>query len=137
MLRTRENSDVFNSRDEIYLLFTLKKQISSTYLKTIPTAVAGTLSVGEIAGNDTDANIAVGETKRILCSLVIPDESIYDLKVSVTIPAADVGKLEIGDAAIFSAGENLPCIDTNLAPTITSVYVLRFTRLFEIPGPRS
>ena len=31
MLRTRENSDVFNSRDEIYLVFTSKKQISSIY----------------------------------------------------------------------------------------------------------
>ena len=29
MLRTRENSDVFNSLDEIYLVFTSKKQISS------------------------------------------------------------------------------------------------------------
>ena len=29
MLRTRENSDVFNSLDEIYLVFTPKKQISS------------------------------------------------------------------------------------------------------------
>ena len=29
MLRTRENSDVFNSLDEIYLVFTEKKQISS------------------------------------------------------------------------------------------------------------
>ena len=28
LLRTRENSDVFNSRDEIYLVFTSKKQIS-------------------------------------------------------------------------------------------------------------
>ena len=28
MLRTRENSDVFNSLDEIYLVFTPKKQIS-------------------------------------------------------------------------------------------------------------
>ena len=27
MLRTRENSDVFNSLDEIYLVFTSKKQI--------------------------------------------------------------------------------------------------------------
>ena len=31
MLRTRENSDVFNSLDEIYLVFTSKKQISSIY----------------------------------------------------------------------------------------------------------
>ena len=31
MLRTRENSDVFNSLDEIYLVFTSKKQISSMY----------------------------------------------------------------------------------------------------------
>ena len=31
MLRTRENSDVFNSHDEIYLVFTSKKQISSIY----------------------------------------------------------------------------------------------------------
>ena len=31
MLRTRENSDVFNSLDEIYLVFTEKKQISSIY----------------------------------------------------------------------------------------------------------
>ena len=29
MLRTRENSDVFNSLDEIYFVFTSKKQISS------------------------------------------------------------------------------------------------------------
>ena len=29
VLRTRENSDVFNSLDEIYLVFTSKKQISS------------------------------------------------------------------------------------------------------------
>ena len=29
MLRTRENSDVFNSLEEIYLVFTSKKQISS------------------------------------------------------------------------------------------------------------
>ena len=36
MLRTRENSDVFNSLDETYLVFTSKKQISSIYLiKTI------------------------------------------------------------------------------------------------------
>ena len=27
VLRTRENSDVFNSRDEIYLVFTEKRQI--------------------------------------------------------------------------------------------------------------
>ena len=33
MLRTRENSDVFNSLDEIYLVFTSKKQISSIYFK--------------------------------------------------------------------------------------------------------
>ena len=32
MLRTRENSDVFNSLDEIYLVFTSKKQISSIYI---------------------------------------------------------------------------------------------------------
>ena len=31
MLRTRENSDVFNSHDEIYLVFTSKKQIFSIY----------------------------------------------------------------------------------------------------------
>ena len=31
MLRTRENSDVFNSFDVIYLVFTSKKQISSIY----------------------------------------------------------------------------------------------------------
>ena len=31
MLRTRENSDVFNSLDEIYLVFASKKQISSMY----------------------------------------------------------------------------------------------------------
>ena len=31
MLRTRENSEVFNSRDKIYLIFTSKKQISSMY----------------------------------------------------------------------------------------------------------
>ena len=31
MLRTRENSDVFNSLEEIYLVFTSKKQISSIY----------------------------------------------------------------------------------------------------------
>ena len=31
LLRTREHSDVFNSLDEIYLVFTLKKQISSMY----------------------------------------------------------------------------------------------------------
>ena len=31
MLRNRENSDVFNSLDEIYLVFTSKKQISSIY----------------------------------------------------------------------------------------------------------
>ena len=30
MLRNRETSDVFNSLDEIYLVFTSKKQISST-----------------------------------------------------------------------------------------------------------
>ena len=30
-MRTRENSDVFNSLDEIYLVFTSKKQISSIY----------------------------------------------------------------------------------------------------------
>ena len=30
-VRTHENSDVFNSRDEIYLVFTEKKQISSIY----------------------------------------------------------------------------------------------------------
>ena len=85
--------------------------------------VTGTLTVGEIAGNDTDLNIAVGETKRILFSLVIPDESIYDLTAAVTIPAAHVGKLELGDAAIYSAGKNLRCIDKSMAPTITSVYV--------------
>ena len=34
MLRTRENSDVFNSLDEIYLVFTSKKQISSIYIPT-------------------------------------------------------------------------------------------------------
>ena len=33
VLRTRRNSDVFNSVDEIYLVFTSKKQISSIYLK--------------------------------------------------------------------------------------------------------
>ena len=31
MLRTSENSDVFNLLDEIYLVFTSKKQISSIY----------------------------------------------------------------------------------------------------------
>ena len=31
LLRTRENSDVFNSLDEIYLVFTSKKQMSSIY----------------------------------------------------------------------------------------------------------
>ena len=30
-MRTRDNSDVFNSLDEIYLVFTSKKQISSIY----------------------------------------------------------------------------------------------------------
>ena len=34
MLRTHENSDVFNSLDEIYLVFTSKKQISSIYFIT-------------------------------------------------------------------------------------------------------
>ena len=34
VLRTRENSDIFNSLDEIYLVFTSKKQISSMYLIT-------------------------------------------------------------------------------------------------------
>ena len=45
MLRTRENSDVFNSLDEIYLVFTSKKQISSMsiYLKEHP--VLGVVSV--------------------------------------------------------------------------------------------
>ena len=37
MLRTRENSDVFNSLDEIYLVFTSKKQISSIYHTVQPT----------------------------------------------------------------------------------------------------
>ena len=32
MLRTRENSDVFNSLDEIYLVFTSRKQIFSMYI---------------------------------------------------------------------------------------------------------
>ena len=31
VLCTRENSDVFNTLDEIYLIFTLKKKISSIY----------------------------------------------------------------------------------------------------------
>ena len=31
VLRTRENFDVFNSLDEIYLVFTSRKQISSIY----------------------------------------------------------------------------------------------------------
>ena len=34
MLLTRENSDVCNSLDEIYLVFTSKKQISSIYLSS-------------------------------------------------------------------------------------------------------
>ena len=34
LLRTRENSDVFNSLDQIYSVFTSKKQISSMYLPT-------------------------------------------------------------------------------------------------------
>ena len=32
VLRTHENSDVFNTLDEIYLVFTSKKYISSIYL---------------------------------------------------------------------------------------------------------
>ena len=34
MPRTRENSDVFNSLDEIYMIFTSKKQISSIFQHT-------------------------------------------------------------------------------------------------------
>ena len=34
MLRTRENSDIFDSLDEIYLVFTSNKQISSIYLSS-------------------------------------------------------------------------------------------------------
>ena len=37
MLRTRENSDVFNSLDEIYLVFTSKEQISSIYCDVMMT----------------------------------------------------------------------------------------------------
>ena len=32
VLRTRENSDVFNSLDEIYLVFTSKSNLSPIYL---------------------------------------------------------------------------------------------------------
>ena len=36
MLRTREKFDVFHSLDEIHLVFTDKKQISSFYLNSTP-----------------------------------------------------------------------------------------------------
>ena len=39
MLRTRENFDVFNSLDEIYLVFTSKKQISSIYFENHPSPI--------------------------------------------------------------------------------------------------
>ena len=76
--------------------------------------------MGDIAGNDTDANIAVGETKRILLSLEIPEDTIYEEKFSISIPVSDDDKLELCDAAIFSAGKNLPCADINQSPVFTS-----------------
>ena len=35
MLRTREIADIFNTFDEIYLVFTSEKQISSIYKTTV------------------------------------------------------------------------------------------------------
>ena len=35
VLRTRENSDVFNTLDEIYLVFTSKKQTSPIYYPSV------------------------------------------------------------------------------------------------------
>ena len=53
VLRTRENSDVFNSLDEIYLVFTSKKQISSIYLAK--SVIAQGLVIHKVqVGNDPE-----------------------------------------------------------------------------------
>ena len=88
MLRTRENSDVFNSRDEIYLVFTEKKQISSIYLRH------------EYVSNDTliysdHDDIVWIKIDKTLCSLdndlfiglcyVVPDNSSRQSMIETNI----------------------------------------------------
>lgn len=61
-----------------------------------------------------------GESKKILVSIVIPEGSLYRVRVKINIPSATVGKLEICEAVILSVGDNLPCISKTMEAEIRS-----------------
>ncbi|XP_053377525.1 uncharacterized protein LOC123529018 [Mercenaria mercenaria] len=88
---------------------------------TVTDPVNVTVIVGEITGSsDNTTSVTLGEAKRVLIFAVIPEGSSYDLEFSFIIPSADVGKVEICDAAIVSVGDNLPCIDVLSEAVISS-----------------
>ena len=71
------------------------------------------VSIGEFIQNENvSSDFAIGEVKRILLSAIIPENKAYKLDFAVVIPQSYIGKLDILDAAIYSVGVNLPCIDT-------------------------
>lgn len=92
-------------------------------LQTVNEAVNISMEFGEIAGNDSAATVVPGEVRKIILKAEIPEESIYDLEFSFLIPQASTRKLEICDAVIEDVGDNLPCVDKLMNPTLTSRYV--------------
>ncbi|WAR25111.1 hypothetical protein MAR_010815 [Mya arenaria] len=83
--------------------------------------VSASMSMGEIAGGDNSTDVTFGEVRKVMMDIVIPENSEYDIEVSFGIPSGDVGKLEICDAAIVSAGANVPCVDKDMDPLLTSL----------------
>lgn len=83
-----------------------------------------TMSFGEIAGNDSSDEVAPGEVRKFVAVAEIPEDSQYELEFAFIVPSNSTGKLEICDAAIESVGDNLPCIDKHMDPTLSSTYVI-------------
>ncbi|KAL4226394.1 hypothetical protein ACF0H5_014377 [Mactra antiquata] len=95
--------------------------------ETITDPVNLTTTIGEITGGDNTSTITFGEAKRILVSAVIPENTLYRVRVRVIIPSEHVGKLELCDAAVVAVGDNLPCVsktmDGNLRSSTSGAYM--------------
>jgi len=80
-----------------------------------------TMEFGTITVNDNTSEVAIGEVRKISMNVQVPEESNYDLEFSFNVPSNSSDRLELLDAVIESVGDNLPCVDKLMNPTISGM----------------
>ncbi|KAH3860371.1 hypothetical protein DPMN_023269, partial [Dreissena polymorpha] len=79
--------------------------------------VNASMSIGEMTIGDNNSTVAIGDVRMVTMDVVVPERSEYDLRVSFVVPVGDVGKIEICDGAVIFVGDNVPCVNNEVAPT--------------------